>query len=178
MTEQLKIDLGPVYLRPITLEDTENIVKWRNTDRVRKNFIYQKPFTKEGHLAWMRDKVAAGEVVQFILCETEGDRPVGSVYFRDIDSGNKKAEYGIFIGEEDAAGKGYGTLAGRAAIQYAGSSLKLQKLMLRVFADNTAAVRSYEKAGFEKEALLRDEIKTGDGYRDLILMARLYPENR
>ena len=24
MTEQLKIDLGPVYLRPITLEDTEN----------------------------------------------------------------------------------------------------------------------------------------------------------
>ena len=103
---------------------------------------------------------------------------MGSVYFRDIDTGNKKAEYGIFIGEEDAAGKGYGTLAGRAAIQYAGSSLKLHKLMLRVFADNTAAVRSYEKAGFEKEALLRDEIKTGDGYRDLILMARLYPENR
>ena len=28
MTEQLKIDLGPVYLRPITLEDTENIVKY------------------------------------------------------------------------------------------------------------------------------------------------------
>ena len=178
MTEQFRIDLGPVYLRPITLEDTENIVKWRNTNRVRKNFIYQKPFTKEGHLAWMRDKVAAGEVVQFILCETAGDRPVGSVYFRDIDTENKKAEYGIFIGEEDAAGEGYGTLAARAAIQYAGSGLKLHKLMLRVFADNTAAVRSYEKAGFEKEALLRDEIKTGDGYRDLILMARLYPENR
>ena len=50
MTEQFRIDLGPVYLRPITLEDTENIVKWRNTNRVRKNFIYQKPFTKEGHL--------------------------------------------------------------------------------------------------------------------------------
>lgn len=63
----------------------------------------------------MRDKVAAGEVVQFILCETAGDRPVGSVYFRDIDTENKKAEYGIFIGEEDAAGKGYGTLAARAA---------------------------------------------------------------
>lgn len=178
MTEQLRIDLGPVYLRPIALEDTENIVKWRNTERVRKNFIYQKPFTREGHLAWMRDKVAAGQAVQFILCESAGDRPIGSVYFRDIDAGNKKAEYGIFIGEEDAAGKGYGTLAAGAAIEYAGSCLKLHKLMLRVFADNTAAVRSYEKAGFEQEALLRDEIKTEDGYRDLILMARLYPENR
>ena len=97
MTEQLKIDLGPVYLRPITLEDTENIVKWRNTDRVRKNFIYQKPFTKEGHLAWMRDKVAAGEVVQFILCETEGDRPVGSVYFRDIDTSPIKRRSTVFL---------------------------------------------------------------------------------
>ena len=47
MTEQLKIDLGPVYLRPITLEDTENIVKWRNTDRVRK--CRKKPW-----FAWIR----------------------------------------------------------------------------------------------------------------------------
>ena len=179
MTEQLKIDLGPVYLRPITLEDTENIVKWRNTDRVRKNFIYQKPFTKEGHLAWMRDKVAAGEVVQFILCETQDDRPVGSVYFRDIDEKNRKAEYGIFIGEADAAGKGYGTLAAKGAVAYARDVLKLHKLLLRVFADNTAAIRSYEKAGFIREAHLKDEIRQEDGtYRDLLLMAVLFEENR
>ena len=103
-----KIDLGPVYLRPITMDDTERIVGWRNSDRVRKNFIFQKPFTVQGHIEWMETKVASGEVVQFILCETEGDRPVGSVYFRDIDRENNRAEYGIFIGEEDAAGKGYG----------------------------------------------------------------------
>ena len=100
-----KIDLGPVYLRPITMDDTERIVGWRNSDRVRKNFIFQKPFTVQGHIEWMETKVASGEVVQFILCETEGDRPVGSVYFRDIDRENNRAEYGIFIGEEDAAGK-------------------------------------------------------------------------
>ena len=95
-----KIDLGPVYLRPITMDDTERIVGWRNSDRVRKNFIFQKPFTVQGHIEWMETKVVSGEVVQFILCETEGDRPVGSVYFRDIDRENNRAEYGIFIGEE------------------------------------------------------------------------------
>lgn len=172
-----KIDLGPVYLRPITRDDTERIVRWRNSDRVRKNFIFQKPFTVQGHIEWMETKVASGEVVQFILCETEGDRPVGSVYFRDIDPQNNRAEYGIFIGEEDAAGKGYGTLAAKGAVGYAGNTMRLHKLMLRVFADNTAAVRSYEKAGFVKEALLKDEIKGEEGYRDLILMACLFPEN-
>ena len=151
-----KIDLGPVYLRPITMEDTRRIVDWRNSDRVKKNFIYQKPFTEQGHRMWMETKVATGEVVQFILCETKGDRPVGSVYFRDIDRENNKAEYGIFIGEADAAGKGYGTLAAKGAVCYAEKTLKLHKLMLRVFADNTAAVKSYEKAGFIKEAYLKD----------------------
>lgn len=173
-----RIDLGPVYLRPITLEDTDNIVRWRNQDRVRRNFIYQKPFTREGHEKWMQTRVASGDVVQFILCETVGDRPVGSVYFRDIDRENRRAEYGIFIGEEDAAGRGYGTLAAAGAVEYAGRVLGLHKLMLRVFADNTAAVRSYEKAGFVREAWLKDEIRCGDGsWRDMYLMAVLFPEN-
>ena len=61
-----KIDLGPVYLRPITMDDTERIVGWRNSDRVRKNFIFQKPFTVQGHIEWMETKVASGEVVQFL----------------------------------------------------------------------------------------------------------------
>ena len=178
MKQEERIDLGPVYLRPITLEDTDRIIRWRNSDRVRKNFIDQRPFTRQGHLNWLETRVATGEVVQFILCETKEDRPVGSVYIRDIDRKNRKGEYGIFIGEADAAGKGYGTLAAKGAIAYARDVLKLHKLFLRVFADNTAAVRSYEKAGFRREALLKDEIRNGDGsWRDLILMAVLFPES-
>ena len=170
-----RIDLGPIYLRPITMDDTDLIVRWRNTDRVRKNFIYQKAFTPEGHIHWMETKVASGEVVQFILCETDGDRPVGSVYFRDIDPEHRKAEYGIFIGEENAAGKGYGTLAAKAAVAYAREVMGLHKLMLRVFADNKAAVRSYEKSGFVQEACLKDEFLCEDGsWRDLLMMAVLF----
>ena len=104
MKKEARIDLGPVYFRPITLEDTDRIISWRNSDRVRRNFIDQRPFTRQGHLNWMETRVAAGEVVQFILCETGTDRPVGSVYIRDIDRKNEKGEYGIFIGEADAAG--------------------------------------------------------------------------
>ena len=182
METEKKIDLGPVYLRPITIEDTEDIVRWRNQDRVRQNFIYQKPFTKEGHLQWMETKVASGEVIQFILCESESGRPIGSVYFRDIDPVNRKAEYGIFIGEADAAGKGYGTLAAKGAIAYARDELSLHKLMLRVFEDNIGAVKSYENAGFVREACLKDEFlqKKADHtvhWRNLLLMAVIFEEN-
>ncbi|MDE5932989.1 MAG: GNAT family N-acetyltransferase, partial [Lachnospiraceae bacterium] len=87
-------------------------------------------------------------VVQFILCERDSERAVGSVYFRDIDREKSCAEYGIFIGEDDAIGKGYGTQAAKLALAYAFEELRLQSIFLRVFADNKGARKSYENAGF------------------------------
>lgn len=162
-----------IYLRLMTYADTESIVRWRNSDAVRKNFIYQALFTKESHENWIRTKVETGDVVQMIICELDTDRPVGSVYVRDIDHTHQKAEYGIFIGEDFARGKGYGTAAARLMIQYCFEELGLHRLFLRVYADNFAAIRSYEKAGFEKEAYLREDVWIDGKYRDIILMGVL-----
>lgn len=166
-----------VYLRLMTVEDTDRIVGWRNNPRVRKNFIYQKPFTREGHLKWIRDKVDTGEVIQFIICEKETDRPVGSVYFRDISEEHHKAEYGIFIGEDDAVGKGIGSETCRLACGYGFREEKWHKIILRALSDNKAAIRSYEKAGFVQEAYLREEVCIDGIYRDVILMGLLNPNH-
>lgn len=161
----------------MTVEDTDWIVGWRNNPRVRKNFIYQKPFTREGHLKWIRDKVDTGEVIQFIICEKETDRPVGSVYFRDISEEHHKAEYGIFIGEDDAVGKGIGSETCRLACGYGFREENWHKIILRALSDNKAAIRSYEKAGFVQEAYLRDEVCIDGIYRDVILMGLLNPNH-
>lgn len=127
---------GRVYLRPITAADTAQIVAWRNRDFVRKNFIYQKPFTKKGHTAWLREQVEPGHVAQFIICVTDGiDCPenpcagwdIGSVYLRDIDREAGTAEYGVFIGEKDALGQGYGTAAAKLTVAYGFETLHLKK---------------------------------------------------
>lgn len=165
-----------IRLRIMTGEDTERIISWRNNPRVMKNFIYQKPFTKEGHENWIRTMVDTGKVVQFILEDLSDDRPVGSVYFRDIDKVSRKAEYGIFIGEDDAVGKGFGSEAAVLALRYAFEELGLHKVFLRVFEDNQAAVRSYEKAGFVQEGYFADEEWISGRYRDLIFMAVFNPK--
>ena len=36
-----------IYLRLMMREDTDLIVAWRNSEAVRRNFIYQEPFTRE-----------------------------------------------------------------------------------------------------------------------------------
>ncbi len=157
-----------IFLRPMAAEDTDSIVAWRNTDRVRHNFIDQRLFTAKGHQNWIRTQVEPGHVVQFIICEKGSGRGVGSVYFRDIDREKGCAEYGIFIGEEDAAGKGYGTQAAKLALAYAFKTLHLKTVFLRVFSDNTGARRSYEKAGFRLIADRREEIVTGEVTRSMV----------
>lgn len=167
-----------IYLRLMTGEDTDRIVAWRNTQAVRSRFVYRAAFTREGHEAWIRNMVETGKVVQMIICELGTDRPLGSVYIRDIDRTHNKAEYGIFIGEEDARDRGIGTAAARLMLRYAFREEGLHKVFLRVFADNLRAIRSYEKVGFRREAYLREDVCIDGEYQDMIFMGILENEFR
>lgn len=170
------IDRGVgIYLRLMTREDTDLIVAWRNSDDVRKNFIYQEPFTRQGHEDWIRNMVEKGKVVQDIICDLASDRPLGSVYIRDIDRQHNKAEYGIFIGEAHARGRGIGTAAAKLMLRYCFAEEKLHRIYLRVLAGNERAIRSYEKAGFRKEACLKDDVRIDGKYCDIIWMAAISP---
>lgn len=162
-----------VRLRPIADADTDLIVKWRNTPSVMQNFIFRQTFTPEMHRSWLAAKVATGQVVQYIIIDKADAKPVGSVYYRDIDNHNRSAEYGIFIGEESARGKGLGTETAKLFTDFGFAELQLHRISLRVLAENTAARRSYEKAGFVQEGVFRDmELLDGE-YRDVVFMARL-----
>ena len=163
------MSIRKVHIRPITPEDTEKIVTWRNRDFVRKNFIYQELFTEDGHRAWLREQVEPGHVVQFIIC-VEGLGEIGSVYLRDIDRGRKTAEYGVFIGEEQALGCGYGTQAARLALNYGFGTLGLERIFLRFLENNPRAGRSYEKAGFRRIDNRRETVELEQGTCGVLFM--------
>ena len=167
-----------ISLRFMTREDTPFIIRWRNNPRVQDNFIYKETFTGQTHNAWIRDHVEKGDAVQFIICENkENHRPVGSVYFRDIDRDAHTAEYGIFIGEDDAIGRGYANEAAFLATEYAFTELKIEQIILRVFTDNEPAKRSYEHAGF---VFVRDlpQVMCSDGTKRDMMMMQLRKDNR
>ena len=160
-----------IYLRMMTRNDTDLIVAWRTSDAVRRNFIYQELFTRESHENWIRTKVETGQVVQMIICDIATDMPLGSVYIRDIDRQHSKAEYGIFIGEESARGRGVGSATAKLMLRYCFEEEKLHRIYLRVLAGNEAAIGSYENAGFVKEGCLKDDVCLNGEYRDVIWMA-------
>lgn len=165
-----------VYLRPITYEDTELIVNWRNLESVSKYFIYREPFTVEGHEQWMKNQVETGKVYQFIACETESNKPVGCTYLRDYDKIHNKAEYGVFIGDENMRGKGLGKEMLQLTLQFAFETLKLHKVYARALSDNKASVNCFLACGFKQEAYLKDEVYLDHEYKDVVFLGILNNE--
>ena len=70
-----------IYLRLMTQEDTDSIIAWRNSDGVRRNFIYQELFTREGHEKWIQEMIDTGRAIQMIICEiVTGNRWAVCIY--------------------------------------------------------------------------------------------------
>ena len=164
--------MSTITLRPITLSDTDNIVKWRNASFVKKNLFTQKTLTKNQHLDYYHKYIETKRVFQFIiqLNSDNGNLDIGTAFLKSIDLENKKAEFGIFIGEEYALGKGFGKQATFLILQYAFEYLKLNRVYLTVFADNHPAVNAYLKCGFRTEGILIEDYLRYDGFVYIMVM--------
>ena len=93
----------------------------------------------------------------FVICLLADERPIGEVMLADVDRRNGSAEVGIFIGEPEEWGKGYGTEALRALVDFGFGELRLERIWLEVWTENARARRAYEKAGFALEGTIRND---------------------
>lgn len=165
-----------IYLKSIEKKDLELIINWRNKDFIKKYFIFRKPFTMESQIDWYNNVIKKNKAYQFIIYLKKEDKPIGSVFLKDIDFKNKKGEFGIFIGEQEYQAQGYGKEAAKLIMEFGFEILKLNKIFLRVLANNQHAIKSYQETGFIREALLKQDVIVDGIPLDIILMAKLKSE--
>lgn len=147
-----------VVLRPVTYDDMQQIVDWRNSDVVRKFFLIQEKYTLEGQKKWMDNVISTGRAVQFIIHHIGDNVDIGTAYIRDLDKYDREGEYGLFIGNPDYFGKGIGTEVGQMIMEYAFNVLNLKRVFSEIKDDNIRSIRAVEKFGMsvykvEKNAL-------------------------
>ena len=165
-----------IYLRKMEVSDTDNIVKWRNDEEVRSRFIYQGVFTRESHLNWIKTMIETGKVVQMMICENETDRAIGSAYIRDIDRVHQKGEYGLFIGESFARGKGIGREVTHLMLEYGLGELGLHRIYSRVLENNVTSLKSALCGGLEQEGICRDDVCIDGIYHNVIMLGKVKKE--
>jgi RimJ/RimL family protein N-acetyltransferase len=122
-------------------------------------------------------RVVSGRTIAFSIVDAGGDTPVGYLSLKGIREGGLEAEVGIAVMDSSFRGRGVGTEAMRQAMSYAFERLGLAALVLTVFPDNVAAIRSYQKVGFIKTDLLAASWTRPDGTpTDLVVMECRNPD--
>jgi RimJ/RimL family protein N-acetyltransferase len=118
---------------------------------------------------WISEMIRAAEHL-VLVAEADGD-VIGNILV-SVDRGVATEHIGVLSitiadGWRDV---GIGTEMVAAAQSWA-RERGLRKLSLGVFPDNERAVAVYEKRGFVREGLRRGQYRSGDTYRDEVLMA-------
>lgn len=114
--------------------------------------------------------------VDFMVLDKENDEPIGFVYLFGIEHWARRSEVGIFIGNSQYRGKGYGEEIIRIVLKFAFERLNLHKVWLTVDDDNEAGKKCYKKVGFREDGRLRDEIFKNGIYVDRLIMSILQSE--
>jgi ribosomal-protein-serine acetyltransferase len=93
---------------------------------------------------------------------SENKELVGHIMVKSIDHSVSKCELSYFISEQQK-GKGLITEAMQVILDFCFDELHMQKIFLRIAPDNIPSLIVARKCKFEKEALLKNEFRTGDG---------------
>jgi RimJ/RimL family protein N-acetyltransferase len=99
--------------------------------------------------------------------------PIGNVSLRDVDQLNGSAELSIVLGDPRLLGKGYGTDAVHAICDFGFGELRLERIHLEVYDYNERAIRSYQKSGFQTDAVQRKARFHRGAYHDVLTMSIL-----
>lgn len=163
-----------IYLRPITLEDGSNIVKWRNTESVRDHCLNQKPITVESNEEFFHRFVESGLYQQFIVERIDEDfgvssYPIATVYLKDIDRTNKRCELCIFTSDDQEWNTESQAIAVKLLLEKAFDELNMHKVYSYAFYKFMNEASLLKRAGFSTEAILKEEAVNADGeYEDIV----------
>ena len=163
------------YLRPLEREDAPLVGQYLNDPVVRATLQVFQPKPQLAELEFIEGLCAgksANDIVLGIALK-ENDRLIGTTGFHQIDWKNRRTSCGICIGAKDCWNKGHGTEAARLMVKYAFEELAMNRVWLHVYDFNPRAIRAYEKAGYRREGLLRQDIFKAGKFWDVWLMGIL-----
>ena len=155
-----------INIRKFERMDIPKKVEWINNPENNQFLHYDIPISVEKTEKWFDGH--EGETTRFdAVIEADGI-PVGTIGLLSIDRKNSKAEYYIAMGEVSYKGKGVAKEASRLILTYGFEKLGLNRIYLFTEVENVAAQKLFERVGFIREGIIRQDIVSHGEYVDRI----------
>ena len=170
-----------IYLRAVTEEDLPNYFSWlddQETTRWMQRGIY--PNNMEDMKSYYSSMQQGGNMLLAIIKKAEHtedmknplcvEKHIGNISLSNLHPTFRTAEISIIIGEQ-VRGCGYGTEAIKLLVDHAFTRMNLNRLQAGAVVKNIGCIRAFEKAGFQKEGILRQAYYCEGEYQDVQIMS-------
>ncbi len=164
-----------IYIAPLKTEDAEKILEWVNDKEVATrtggwsiniNNEFEKEFIKN----------SKDDMHNYGIVRKEDNELIGCCGIKDIHPIHRYCEIGLFIGNKDERGKGYGYETVSLLCDYAFNYLNINSISLEYFSNNENAKKCYEKVGFKEVGRKRESYYCDGIFYDAIIMDILKEE--
>ncbi len=168
-----------VRLRAVEREDLQKFHEWVNDPEVTSGLAMYLPKSMQDEVEWFDSLMKQDPHKRPFSIEVRKGKSwklIGNCGAFSMDVVSRSCELGIMIGAKEEWNKGYGAEAMTLLIKHGFETLNLNRIFLRVYAENVRAVRSYEKVGFVLEGRMREAVYKHGNYDDVLFMSVLRSE--
>ena len=155
-----------IRLRPTKDSDLDFVL---GAEQNAENRLFVSEWTREEHHEAFENK----DLSHLIIETFDGER-VGYIILAGLENANKSVEFRRIVVTEKTCG--YGKQALRLVKKIAFEELKAHRLWLDVKEQNARARHVYKAEGFQADGVLRECLKTENGYESLVVMSMLRDE--
>ncbi|WP_456274563.1 GNAT family N-acetyltransferase [Bacillus sp. AK031] len=168
-----------IFFRELKESDWRGIHEYASKETVSR-FQPWGPNTEEETIAFVQQALEDSNnnprtrFMFAVICKEEGNL-IGAGELNIRDFCNQAGEIGYIL-NPNSWGKGIGTEVAKLLIQYGFVNLDLHRIYATCAPDNIASYKVLEKAGMEREGIMRQHLKLKEGWRDSMLHAILRSE--
>lgn len=163
-----------VRLAPLDHIPVERLVGWQNDSRIRDRIMgFRFPVDGEAVSGWLAGKRSANGKTAVTFAILSHDEAVGVAYLNNLDWLHRHAQFGIYIGNHGRPEKGIGFCASSLVLDFAFRGIGLNRVGLAVLANNEAALKLYDRLGFQNEGVSRQSYFYNGSFMDVVNMAML-----
>jgi len=161
------------YLSPLNIDDAEKYCEWVNDLEVTQyTSLAAKQISLPKEIDILNGMIK-NSFQAYSIIDISNDKLIGICSLFNINQLYQNAELGIFIGDKEYWGKGFGPDAINLLLDYGFNILNLHNIMLEVFSFNERAIKAYKKVGFKiigrrRKALLYAQERFDMIYMDIL----------
>jgi UDP-4-amino-4,6-dideoxy-N-acetyl-beta-L-altrosamine N-acetyltransferase len=173
-SDNLPLMAPHVALRPLTEDDRDRVLVWRNSPEVSAYMYTDDIIAPDAHAQWLAAALTDHRRCYWII---EMDAaPVGVANLYDIDPISRRASWAFYLGDPSVRGKSIGAMVELLVLDIAFGEMDLCKLWCEVLDTNIGVVRLHQRFGFRQEALLRRHVRKHGESHDVVGLGLLAEE--